>query len=126
MLKIIEDKNLCSKIGVDGCYRCGFEEIVVEDRNNKPVLVHEISHYLWENGDTDYLDSILGICALLEIDFWDIVNVQEVSEIVDDYEVLVDELCAYFMEQVYLDSPELVLESHPIYRIILERGVNDE
>lgn len=121
MLKIIEDKNLCEKRGVDGMYLCGYEEIVVADRNNKPVLVHEISHYLWDNGDSEYLDMVLGICVLLDVDFWDIVNVQEVSEMVDDYEVFIDELVAYFVEQVYLDFPELVLESHPVYRIVLER-----
>lgn len=122
MLRIIEDKNLCSKRGVDGMYLCGFEEIVVEDRNDKPVLVHEISHYLWDVGSSEYLGNVLDICNLLRVDFWDVVNINEVSEMVDDYEVLIDELCAYFMEQVYKDFPELVLESHPIYRIVLERG----
>lgn len=119
MLKIIQDKNLCSKCGVDGMYLCGFEEIIVADRENKPVLVHELSHYLWDSCSTEYLDSILDICALLGIDFWDVVNVAEVSEIVGDYEVLIDELCAYFVEQVYKDFPELVLDSVPVYRIIL-------
>lgn len=126
MLRIIEDKNLCSKRGVDGMYICGFEEIVVADRSNKPVLVHELGHFLWENGDTDYLDMVLGICALLEIDFFDVVNIEEVSEMVDDYEVMIDEILSYFCEQIYKQFPEIILESHPIYRIVLERGVNDE
>lgn len=107
-------------------YICGFEEIVVADRNDKPVLVHEISHYLWDVGSIEYLDMVLGVCDLLEFDFFDVVNVEEVSEMVDDYEVLVDELCAYCVEQIYLDFPELVLDSVPIYRIILGRDDNDE
>lgn len=121
MLRIIEDKNLCEKRAVDGFYICGLEEIVVADRNDKAVLVHEISHYLWDVGSTKYLDSILDICALLDISFWDVVDIEAVSEMVDDYEVLLDELCAYLVEQVYMDYPEVILQSHPVYRIILER-----
>lgn len=121
MLKIIEDKNLCEKRNVDGMYLLGFEEIIVADRNDKPVLVHEIGHYLFDVHPTEYLDTILGISRLLGVDFWDVINIQEVSEMVDDFEVLIDELAAYFMEQVYKDFPELVLDSMPIYRNILER-----
>lgn len=126
MLKIIQDPNLCSKRGVDGFYALDSQTIVVSDRSNKSVLVHEISHYLWDIGSTKYLNSILDICTILGIDFFDIVNVEEVSEMVGDYEVLLDECCAYLMEQVYLDFPELVLDSVPIYHVVLERGVEDE
>ena len=119
MLRIIEDKSLCNKQGVDGMYLIDAQTIVVADKKDKGVLVHEISHYLYSIGSTKYFDSILDICALLDIDFWDVVGVAEVSTMVDDYEVLIDELCAYFVEQVYKDFPWLVLESHPIYSIIL-------
>lgn len=71
MLKIIENPKFCNKMCVDGAYFPLTQEIVVADRNNKQVLVHEISHYLWQEGNTNYLDSILGICALLKIDFFD-------------------------------------------------------
>lgn len=125
MLKIIEDKNLCSKRGVDGMYLCGLEEIVVADRSDRAVLVHEISHYLWDNGSIEYLNSILDICDCLGVSFWDVVDVECVSEMVDDYEVLFDEICAYFMEQVYKDFPDLVLDSVPIFRIVLG-GCGDE
>ena len=120
MLKIIEDKILCDERGVDGMYLIDTQAIVVADRNNKGVLVHEISHYLYSIGSTKFFDSILDICVLLDIDFWDVVDIESVSTMVDDYEVLIDELCAYFVEQVYMDFPEVILESHPIYRIILK------
>lgn len=126
MLRIIENPKFCNKMCIDGCYFQELQEIIVADRNNKGVLVHELSHHLWDKGDTDYLDMVLGICALLEIDFFDVVNVAEVSTLVDDYEVMLDEIMAYFVEQVYLDFPDLVLGSHPVYRIVLERDDNDE
>lgn len=122
MLKIIEDKNLCCKRCVDGMYLPGFEEIIVADRNDKAVLVHEIGHYLWDNGSIEYLDSILDICCILGVSFWDMVDIEAVSEIVDDYEFFIDEILAYFVEQVFNDFPELVLDSVPIFRIVL-RGL---
>jgi len=121
MLRIIENKYLCDKRSVDGMYVVGFEEIVVHDRNDRSVLVHEISHYLWDKGSVDYLDAVLGISKVLGVTFWEVVNVEAVSEMVDDYEVLIDELCAYFVEQVYEDFPELVLDSVPIYRNVIQK-----
>lgn len=120
MLKIIEDKNFCDERGVDGMYLIDPQVIVVADRNDKGVLVHEISHYLYSIGSTKYFDSILDICALLDINFWDMVDIETVSEMVDDYEVLIDELCAYYMESIYNEFPEVVLKSHRIYSIFLE------
>lgn len=124
MLKIIEDKNLCDERGVDGLYLIAPEVIVVADRSDKPVLVHEISHYLYSIGSTKYLDSIIDICALLGVDFFDVVDIKAVSEMVDDYEVMLDEIVAYFVEQVFKDFPELVLDSVPIFRIVL-RGCDE-
>ena len=121
MLKIIENKNFCNKMCVDGMYLIDYQEIIVADKNDKGVLVHEISHYLYSIGSIKYFDSILNISSLLGIDFWDVVDIEAVSGMVDDYEVLMDELCAYFFEQVYMDFPEVILESHPVYRIVLER-----
>lgn len=120
MLRIIEDKNLCSKRGVDGMYLPGFEEVIVADKNDKAVLCHEISHYLYDIGSTKYFDSILDICALLGVNFWDVVDVVSVSEMTNDFEFMMDEILAYFMESVYNEFPEVVLESHPVYRIVLE------
>lgn len=119
MLKIIEDKNLCSKRGVDGMYLPGLEEIIVADRNDKAVLVHEIGHYLYDSHVADYFDIILNMCEVLGVNFWDVVNVDDVSEMVDSYDVLIEELCSYFIEQVFKDFPELILDSVPIFRIIL-------
>lgn len=123
MLRIIEDKNLCDKRGVDGMFLIGYQEIVVADKNDKGVLVHEISHYLYSIGSTKYFDSILNICALLDVDFWDVVDIEAVSGMVDDYEVFMDECCSYFMERIYNEFPEVILQSHPVYRIILEKEV---
>ena len=119
MLKIIENPIICKMRGVDGFYAIDTKTIVVSDRENKQVLVHEISHYLWDIGDTEYLDTILSICDLFNIDFWDVVDVEAVSEMVDDYEWFIDECCAYFMEQVFLDFPELVLESNSVFSVVL-------
>lgn len=121
MLKIIEDKNLCSKRGVDGMYLPGLEEIIVADRNDKAVLVHEIGHYLYDSHVADYFDIILNMCEVLGVNFWDVVNVDDVSEMVDSYDVLIEELCSYFIEQVFKDFPELILDSVPIFRIVFER-----
>lgn len=123
MLRVIEDPKLCEKRNVDGMYLIDAQAIVVADKNDKGVLVHEISHYLYSIGSTKYFDSILDICALLDIDFWDVVDIEAVSCMVGDYEVLMDELCAYFVEEVYMDFPEVILQSHPVYRIILEKEV---
>lgn len=121
MLRIIEDKNLCAKRNVDGMYLIGFEEIIVADRNDKPVLVHEIGHHLYQEHIDVYFGIILDMCKILGVDFWNVVDIEYVSEMVDSYDVLIDEVCAYFIEQVYKDFPELVLESLPIFRILLEK-----
>ena len=76
---------------------------------------------MYSIGSTKYFDSILDICALLDIDFWDMVDIETVSEMVDDYEVFMDEMLAYFMESIYVNFPEVVLQSHPVYRIVLEK-----
>ena len=119
MLKIIENPIICKMRGVDGFYAIDTKTIVVSDRENKQVLVHEISHYLWDIGSEEYLDFIFRVCVLLDVDFWDVVDVEAVSEMVDDYEWFIDECCAYFMEQVYLDFPELVLDSAPVFSVVL-------
>ncbi len=121
MLKIIENKKFCNKKCIDGCYFPLLQEIIVADRENKGVLVHELSHYLFDVHPIEYLDTIIDISEVLGVTFWDVVNVEAVSEMVDDYEVLIDELAAYFMEQVYMDFPELVLDSVPIYRNVIQK-----
>ncbi len=126
MLKIIENEKFCNKKCIDGCYFPLLQEIIVADRDDKSVLVHELSHYLWDKGSSEYLDAVLDISKVLGVTFWEVIDITAVSEMVNDYEILIDELAAYFMEQVYKDFPELVLDSVPVYRIILERGVSNE
>lgn len=115
ILRIIEDKNLCDKRGVDGCYFQESQVIVVADKNDKGVLVHELCHHWFSMGSRPFLDFVLDLCNILGVTFFDVVDIESVSEQCFDYDEFVDEILAYFCEEVYKEFP-LFFEDNILFK----------